>query len=161
MNAMKAELKKIISGYGLGELKFGSTRDEVKALLGEPDAVECESNSDDEDDVTESWHYDSLELSMSFDQEEDWRLVTFAVTSDFYTFEDESFIGMSKSDLESSMEKLDVEDLDVEINEDKTATHELYFSEELALNFWVEDDKVTEVQWSLLFIDEDTIDWPE
>ena len=159
---MKNELQKIISGVGLGELKFGATREQVKALLGEPDAVEQISNSDSDEDRSESWHFDALELSMSFDEEEDWRLVTLAVTSDFYELEGIKLIGLSRADFITTLEKMDVDDLELEDDDDEEeAVHELYSSDDLGLNFWVEDNKVTEVQLSLLFIDEETIDWPE
>ena len=159
---MKKEFQKIISGVGLGELKFGSTRAQVKAILGDPDAVEKSSYSDSDEDQTESWHYDALELSMSFDADEEWRLVTLAVTSDFYEFEGVKLIGLSRAEFISTLEKMDVDDLELEDNDgDDAPVHELYSSDELGLNFWVEDDKLTEVQLSLLFIDEETIDWPE
>lgn len=159
---MKKEFQQIKAGVGLGALKFGATREEVKVLLGAPDATEETQNSDEEGDLSESWHYDALELSMSFDQEEDWRLVTLAVTSDFYEFEGKTLIGLSRADLVSTLAKLEVEDLDLEDSDgEEASTHELYTSDDLGLNFWVEDDKVTEVQLSLLFIDEETIDWPE
>ena len=68
---MKKALKDIKPGFGLGNLKFGMTRAEVKLMLGEPSFIDKYSHSESEDDLTESWEYDELELSISFDEEED------------------------------------------------------------------------------------------
>ena len=155
---MKMEFQKIIAGYGLGKLKLGATREEILAILGEPGAVEEISYNDSDQDLAESWHYDKLDLSMTFDQEEDWRLITLAVTSDFYELEGLKLVGMSKSDLISTLEKLKIEDLDIEETEDGDI---IFSSEDMGLDIWVEDNIVREVQVSVLFIDDDTIDWPK
>ena len=68
---MKKELKDIKPGIGLGNLKFGMSRAEVKLMLGEPTFVDKYSHSDSDEDLTESWEYEELELSMSFDEDED------------------------------------------------------------------------------------------
>ena len=47
---MKIELKKIIPGYGLGILKFGLLREQVKDILGEPDDLDSYSYSESTDD---------------------------------------------------------------------------------------------------------------
>lgn len=157
---MKKDLQNIISGIGLGYLKFGITREQVKSFLGEPDEVE-KSDLDDES-LSETWHYDDLELSMSFDQEEDWKLVAISVSSDFYEFEGLKLIGMTKDEFLSVLEEKGIKDIELEdsITEDKVLL-EHYFSDAKAMSFWVEDGVVADVQWTIAFIDEDTVDWPQ
>ena len=54
---------------GLEEVKFGFSRNQVKELLGEPSEVDSFQYEEDEDDgLTESWHYDDKEISLSFDE---------------------------------------------------------------------------------------------
>ena len=40
-------------------------------------------------------------------------------------------------------------------------THELYSSDSLGINFWFDDNKLSEIQVSPLFVDNETIKWPE
>lgn len=156
---MKKGIQNIISGVGLGDLKFGLSKAQVEAIMGEPEEVET---SDAEDEAkSETWHYDKQYLSMSFDEEEDWKLVAISVSSDFYEFEGEKLIGLKKSDLLSKLSEIGVEDLVLEdtITEGDVLL-ESYFSDEKSMSFWLEDGAVADVQWTILFIDEDTIDWP-
>ena len=54
---MLKELVEIKPGIGLGFLKFGMSREQVKELLGEPTFIDKYSHSDDLNDETESWEY--------------------------------------------------------------------------------------------------------
>jgi hypothetical protein len=74
----------IEEGQGLGILKFGLERNTVELLLGKPDEKETYSYTADDNDLTESWRYDDLGLSLSFDKEDDWRMITIAVSSTDY-----------------------------------------------------------------------------
>ena len=47
---MKALLKNIKPGHGLGSLKFGMNRAEVKLMLGEPSFIDKYSHTDSDDD---------------------------------------------------------------------------------------------------------------
>ena len=96
---MKKALKEIKPGYGLGNLKFGMTRAEVKLMLGEPSFIDKYSHSDSADDLTESWEYDDLGLSISFDEEENWKLIMISITSDFYELNGVSLIGLKEKEL--------------------------------------------------------------
>ena len=159
---MNKQLKNIIAGQGLGNLKFGLAREQVKQLLGEPDESETYSYTESEQDLTESWHYDELELSISFDEDEDWRLVTICISSDFYEFQHFNPVGMNKTELVAQLNKLEIRDLEYEdCSADESPNHELYSSDDLGMNFWIDEGIVTEVQWGPLLIDDENIDWPE
>lgn len=158
---MKVDLKDIKSGVGLGVIKFGMKRDDVKTLLGKATEVEKFSHPEKGTTVAESWHYDELDLSLSFDKEDDWKLVTFAVSGEEYQYKGKTFIGMKKDALLEVLKELKIDDLDFEdwASED-TPTQELIASDMVGINFWLEEEKVTEVQWGPLY-DDDGIDWPE
>ena len=86
--------KEIKIGLGLGEITFGSNKDKVEDILGKPNEIEVlDVPIDDEEISLEQWHYDELELSASFDQEQGEILDTLAVSSDEYTINGFSLIG--------------------------------------------------------------------
>jgi hypothetical protein len=156
------ELKEIKSGIGLGDLKFGMTRNQVKKVLGDPDEIEKFSYTDSDEDLTESWHYDKLELSLGFDEDVDWKLVTMAVSSGDYLFMNKKLIGLSREKLLETLSELGLKNLYIEDCSDEDGPgDELICSEKIGINFWMEDGKLSEVQWGPEYIDEETIRWPE
>ena len=79
---MKVNVTDIKIGHGLGDIKFGDTKEKIKHLLGEPGEVDTFNASGEEDGyLTEAWHYDDQEFSLSFDEEDNWRLTTISVSS--------------------------------------------------------------------------------
>lgn len=155
------DIKQIKPLVGLGQLQFGMSREEVRQLLGEPEDVDEYSFSGAEDDRSESWHYDELDLSMSFDAEDDWRLITLAVSSDAYTLEGKALVGLNREELVSTLNDIGIHDLEEE-NENtlEMPGHELVSDHAKFLNFWIEDGTVKEIQWSPLFNDDDEAEWP-
>lgn len=155
------ENKEIKTGEGLGNIKFGMTREQVKAILGEPDDVDQYSDSDLEDDSSESWHYDDLEISLSFDEDTDWKLVTIAVSSPEYVFHNKKLIGLDNDALMAALEPLELGEYDEEDwSSEEIPDHRLISYPEAQINFWLEDGELTEIQWGPLFLDEETIRWP-
>ena len=155
---MKKALKEIKCGFGLGNLKFGMTRAEVKLILGEPSYIDKYSHSDSANDLTESWQYDELEISISFDEEEAWKLTMISVNSGFYEFKGKSLIGKSEKDV---LAHLNIEDTYLEdVSERDGENHKVIEIDEKSINFWFIDGVLDEIQWSPLFIDDDTIKWP-
>ena len=156
---MKKALKEIKCGFGLGNLKFGMTKAEVKLILGEPSYIDKYSHSDSANDLTESWQYDEFEISISFDEEEAWKLTMISVNSGFYEFKGKSLIGKSEKDV---LAHLNIEDTYLEdVSERDGENHKVIEIDEKSINFWFIDGVLDEIQWSPLFIDDDTIKWPK
>ncbi|MBN1187980.1 MAG: hypothetical protein JXB49_37240 [Bacteroidales bacterium] len=159
---MKDSLKEIKPGYGLGNIKFGITRNEVKAILGEPDDIDAFSYTGDDENLTETWIYGELELTIGFDQEEDWRLVMLTIASDFYTLNGKSLIGLNREELERQLKQMNIHDIEFEdMSSDDEPNQVLLEADSLSINFWLDEDRLDEIQWSPVFIDDDTIKWPE
>jgi hypothetical protein len=159
---MKKQLKAIKPGYGLGVLKFGMKRSEVKLLLGEPSFIDNYSHSDSTKDLTESWEYDDLDVSLSFDEEEQWKLTMISVSSNFYELEEKSLIGKSEVETLKELADFDDEELYLEdCSEVAGEDHKVVEVENKSINFWFIDGVLDEIQWSPFFIDDDTIDWPQ
>lgn len=156
----KNELKDIKPSFGLGCVKFGISRKEAEELLGKPNEIEKQDYSDSEH--TEAWHYDDLELSLEFEEEEDWRLVTISVSSEFYEFKGKKLIGIDEDKLMSLLKELNIDDFEVEeLSPIENPSHKLISVYDLGINFWFENEVLMEVQWCPLFNEDDSIDWPE
>lgn len=159
---MLKELKEIKPGIGLGFLKFGMSRDQVKELLGEPAFIDKYAHSDAANDATESWEYDELFLSISFDEAENWKLMMFSVSSDFYELEEASLIGLSEKKLVDQLDEIDLGEVFVEdCSDNDNEDHKVIEIDEKSINFWLTDGVLDEIQWSPLFINDDTIKWPK
>jgi len=160
---MKKEIKEIIPGVGLGTLKFGMTRDEVKKLVGKPDEVENLPGFEEEvNDELESWHYDEHEFSLVFDADYDWRLVSIAVSDPYFTFHGKNIIGMEKQETLDLLSNLGIEISNEEdLSDDENPNLELIESEDAGLMVWFADDEVIEIQ-ILPDVEEDgeTLIWP-
>jgi hypothetical protein len=156
-----AQLKEIKAGIGLDNIKFGMFKDDVKNILGEPDEIDTHTDNEDEGQ-TESWHYDEKELSVSFEEIDDMRLFSIAVSGEDYEFNGKKLIGLKKPQLLKELAALNIDDLKEEAwDTDDFTKQELIFSENNSLNFWMEDDELSEIQFGPLFEDEETINWPE
>lgn len=160
-NNKTPNISSIVEGEGLGQLKFGLNRKDVELILGEPNEIEKFPDTDGNKESTESWHYDDLELSLGFYEEEDWRLVTISITSKDYKFREFTLIGLSKEQLTLKLKEENISDLEFEDWTSAEGVHELLSSETLEMNFWFEADKLLEVQWGPIFMDDETIEWPE
>ncbi len=157
-----ANTTEIKIGQGLGDIKFGISREKLKAMLGEPDEKESFSLAEDNSgDTTESWHYDEHEFSASFDEEFDWRLVRIAISSPECELNGEKIIGLNKEQLLKKLDKLDFCDLDFEdLSSHDSTNQELVTADEYGMTFWLDNGIVSEIQWEPLFVDEETIRWP-
>lgn len=154
---MKEEIKNIIVGGGLGTIKFGMSRDELKEILGEPDEVD----TTDEDYPTESWHYDEIELSAEFDEEDDWKLVTLAVSSPEFELERMKLIGMTKDEVMEKIKDLEFGRIKMENVSEEGNNSALISIEDSSLNLWIEDGVLSEIQWGSYYDGEDRPIWPE
>ena len=152
----------IIPGVGLGKLKFGMTREEVNALLGQPNHQEVTAYGEDVDDKSDAWEYHPLRLDLSFEEAEDWKLTIISVSSEDYLLKGSSLIGLSQEELLEELEVLTINDLEIEDLSDEDHPEQILISsEEQGINFWLHQGILEEIQWGPLFEDEQTIKWPE
>lgn len=148
-------------GVGLGDIKFGITKNDLKALVGEPTEIDTYNASGEEDGyLTESWHYDDHEFSVSFDEEDNWRLTTISISADNCSFNGLNLIGKDINNVLASLENNHLGDNELEDLSDETINQKLVCFLASSLNLWFEDDNLTEIQWGVLWSDEDTPKWP-
>lgn len=154
-------LKEIKPGIGLGNLKFGMKRAEVKLMLGESSTIDTYSNSDSDTDLTESWEYKDLKISLGFFEEEDWKLLMISVFSDFYQLEGKSLIGFNKKIAVAELKKINFGEIYIEDSSETDFDDEEFIEvEEKSMNFWFSNAILDEIQWTPFFTDDDTIKWP-
>lgn len=153
---IREDMKDILPGEGLGKIRFGMSREELETLMGEPDEVEQYSYSDTEESLTEAWHYDLQNISVSFDQEYEWKLVTISVSGVEYQFMGKQLIGLQKHQLTEILKSLGIENLTFEdCSTEEDPEHHLLAAEEEGVNFWLDKGVLVEIQWSPLFIEEE------
>lgn len=136
---------------GVGSLELGMSTEEVLSELGKPD--EKESNQEEGINV-ESWHYDSHELSLLFEEDLDLELISIGVSSPQYTLWGVSLIQKSQEDLIAYLESKQQE-FTIEKQIESTLIH----LPNLDIDFWIEENLVIEIQISLPSEGEDNMDW--
>jgi len=152
-------MSEIKIGVGLGNIKFGLTREELIKIVGKPNDKDIYNASGEEDGyLTETWHYDDDEFSVSFDEEDNWRLTTISTSSPNCTFNGLKLIGKGLDHVLALIENEDLGERELEdlSNENLKVVNLLPSS----LNLWFEDDNLSEIQWGVLWEDEDTPIWP-
>ncbi len=95
---------------GLGEIRFGDSRDKIESLLGVPDDV---SNKDSTDEVSsEIWSYANLGLELYFEPDSGFRLWSILTSSEKVSLEGINPIGLSDRELKKAFPnlKLDIHD---------------------------------------------------
>ncbi len=158
---MSQDLGTIKPGIGLGVIRFGMKREQIRLILGNPEEVDNFYLDNEEKCESESWYYDSIGLSLSFESEEDWKLITIEVDSGEYNLHGHTILGISKSKLYTILESLNISDLNEEVTPlDESEIHELISSDSNEINFWLEEEIVSEIQWGPFYKEDDKIVWP-
>jgi hypothetical protein len=151
------KLENIEIGIGTGPLRFGMIRDEIKQLMGEPDEVEMFDEPEDMLGRSEIWHYDDQEISLSFEEGEQWTLVALATSSENMKIAGKKIIGLSKEEVLKFASDFELGDMDEEeLTEEDGVSSTVVSFYESGLNFWFEDDCLSEIQWGALW-DEETL----
>ncbi len=159
---MKVNTNEIKIGTGLGDIQFGCTKEKLKYLIGEPDEVDTYNASGEEDGyLTESWHYDEYEFSVSFDEEDNWKLTTISTSSPECFFNGNKLVGKEKDEVLQLLEDENLGDNELDDMSDDKTDQKLVSFLSSSLNLWFENGELSEIQWGVLWNDEDTPNWPE
>jgi hypothetical protein len=149
------KLENIEIGIGIGPLRFGMERDEAKKLMGEPDEVEEYDETEDMLGRSEIWHYDEMEISLSFEEGEEWSLVAIATSSEEVTIAGKKMIGLDKEEVLKFAAEFQLGEMEEEqlTDEDGISSTVLSFYES-GMNLWFEDNFLSEIQWGALWDEE-------
>jgi hypothetical protein len=158
---MQKTEKNIEIGMGVLGIQFGMSRDEVKGILGEPDEIETFTPEEDNEYLSEVWHYDEHELSATFDEMENWRMIALAVSSPDYLFQGVNLIGLSQEETLHQIEllelgEIELEDVQIEDeDDDENSEHQVASIYDAGLNLWFENGITSEIQWGPLWEDDE------
>jgi len=140
-------------GVGLGDLRFGATRSEVRSYLGAPHEVEHVTHPLYE---YEEWRYGPL-LSATFDREDDFVLGGLQISHPAASLRGVHLLGRSLEELKAAGTKLGLGDSE---EEDYAITQLLAFPDS-ELNAWFVDGLCESLQWSYRFAEDgETVLWP-
>lgn len=148
------DLNTIKPGYGLGDLSFGSTREECSLYLGEPDDKIIEQFEGEEYIL---WYYHEKAISLSFEASEDYRLGTIIVENDDARLNGEKLIGKSVAEVTTLLKEWGYYYLD-EPGDEESIIIEVHAIE---CNFIFTNNVLDGIQWSYYWIDDDTPNWPD
>ncbi|PCJ26352.1 MAG: hypothetical protein COA97_06105 [Flavobacteriales bacterium] len=158
---MKVNVSNIKIGSGLGDIQFGCTKEKLRYLIGEPNEIDTYNASGEDDGyLTEAWHYDEYEFSVSFDEEDNWKLTTISISSPECTFNENKLIGKEIDEVLQLLENENFGENELDDLSDETSSQKLISFVNASLNLWFEDGKLSEIQWGVLWGDEDTPRWP-
>lgn len=146
-------------GVGFSQIKFGMTEEQVIELLDQPDETEEMTFEDGGNAII--YYYDELGISLSFESEEEYRLMEIS-------FEDEEFalkgllkVGIKKSKLPEIFGKLGLSEPTLEnLEADGYPGKEVYTFDDENLNVWIDDEEVSTIQIGPLWLDDENISWP-
>jgi hypothetical protein len=153
---MKEKSTSIEIGKGFGTIQFGMDREEIKKIAGEPDEIEKYNHGEVEGEEAEAWHYDDPEISFAFEEFNDWKLTSIAVSSPDFQSKGKKLMGMKIDEVVKVLKSLDMGEVAQEdYSTDETPDLHLVTIEEAAINLWFDEGVLTEIQWSPLWDDED------
>ena len=152
---MQIENPELKLGNGLGPLTFGSTMQDVKDQLGEPEEIE-ESDETDEFEH-QAWHYYEDGYSLYFDQEDGYRLSCIEVANPDVKLWDKQLFDLPMSEVQDLFKAKGFSDFDVE----KLPTGETRLSyEKEMIDIYFEDDHMIAVNFGVFINDDLEVMWP-
>ncbi len=152
----------ITLGQGLGAIKFGLNRKDIEQLLGDPSEIEPMAG-DQDSGAMEAWHYDDKHLSLSFEEDCDWRLTSITSASPEVLLEGIDLIGLSQGEVMEQMEVFNLGEFDLEdLSNDVLPNQMLAANSDFSLNLFFDHDLLTEIQWGPFWDDDkEQPIWPE
>lgn len=153
---MKEKSKRIELEEGIGLIKFGISRNKLKEVAGEPDETETYEHEDSDGKKAEAWHYDEAGLSFAFEEFNDWKLASIAVSSPEYTLRGVALQGRPYNEVMTFLKKYKFgEIVEEDMGSDDSVEMKLISIELVGLNLWFENDILSEIQLSQVWAEEE------
>ena len=143
-------------GVGFGPIMLGSREHDVSVILGDPPEVRDVDYGDGVN--TRVWEFEMLGLSLSFSQDDDYRLGTITTSFEWATLGASRVVGLSETELlDGDFDGLGPPTLDDDFQE----SGKNYAWDAVGLSCWVSDGKVESVSIMPLYDDTGNIpQWP-
>lgn len=152
------EENEIILGTGMGPLRFGTSMDEVRTLVGEPE--EIDESEDDDEFEHQAWNYyeDDHLLSLYFDREDDFRLSCIETDNPGLRLFGEPIQGRPLDEIRGLMERNGQGTAELETMEGG----EMRLSYEKAMiDLYFEEGRLQFVNFGVFISDDLEVQWPK
>lgn len=126
--------------HGILPFVLGMTRSQVLVAAGQPDKVET---NDWGAGSLQTWSYDSMQVRVTFDEEEDWRMNSITIEGPANTIKGHSLIGCEADALELLAAEAGMPD--VRQTDDFDENGKCHASELFDLQFWELGAKIVNV----------------
>lgn len=150
----------IILGRGIGGILLGMPKRELAELLGAADEIEHPDDPGREN--WETWSYNSINCSFSFDPGHEDRLSEISVENGYFHIGKKIRVGLKKDELlvlgaEFKFGHCIIEDK----KDDEFPTREQVSYHQAGLNLWLDDGIISAILVSPLRTEENVLIWPE
>ena len=146
------DLLSIKIGFGLGDVRFGLTRDETTELLGPATSVVPDSD----DAESELWLYRELQFAAGFYREDAHRLSSFEISNPLATLNGERLVGLKVETAAEVLRRWVKFPIELVGSEDSGQLR----VKDLALGLWIADDRIESIGWSVIHGADDQPIWP-
>ena len=148
-----ADLFTIKPGVGVGDLRFGATRDEARTIAGEPSEILPSREASG----SELWLYETFAIAIGFSTDTNMRFVSCETYSMKASFNGELLIGLNREEAEAALERAGADDGAFVIEDDG---EERISIPRLAMSLWFEEQAVESVGWEVHSDDDGNLLWP-
>jgi hypothetical protein len=150
--------KDILLGIGYGEIRFGMSQEQVRKIFGDPDSTERMDYVDDGSQVDDIWDYNDPQLELTFTGDLDFKLTSIKTMDPSILLHEKRLMGSSIAEVESSLEQISINETDRESFDSEI---EQICCDDVGLDLWFEAGVLYAVEWSHLWLDDETPKWPE
>jgi hypothetical protein len=150
----------IALGRGIGAILLGMTKKDLIGLLGEPD--ETYIPEEDEKTGCETFGYDVIKCSFSFDEKHEDRLIEIQVENGYFHIAHKIRVGLKKEELLKLCGELQFGECVIrDMRNDEFPTRELISYDHSGLHFGLDNGIISSIHITPLYSQAGWIIWPE
>lgn len=150
------DLTTIKIGTGIGDLPFGLTREQVKALLGEPPRIVHGVEEPD----SEIWFYEDQLLAVGFEPEYGGRLGSIETYDPSATLNGKSLIGRTIMEVALALKDVFAFPIEAVFGDDEETPEQLRIPD-LSISFWNEGIVIESISFGVIESESGEALWPE
>lgn len=143
---------------GFGNVKFGASKEEVKAVFGEPQEVETIEGDEDFSQV-EVWSYWDQGHAVYFEDEFENRCTNFETDHEDAVLFGKKIFALTERQVIELMKENGFTDFEAE-NEQEWEERRLSFYD-AQVDFVFDEEALVQVSWAVGFDDHENVKWPE
>ncbi len=143
---------------GLGNLKFGTTKQDVENYLGKPQDTEVIEVAENELSDAIVWNYDDQGISAFFEKDHNDLLTCFDIRNDNVVLFGKKVFDLKMEQIIDLMNKNGFSDIE---SEDEDWGEQRLSFNDAVIDFYFNDQTLTSISWSVMLDENNNIEWPE